>query len=63
MLTHTLTYTHTHTHTHTYAHRFPVKHMAWHLRGDYFSTVAPTGNTQVGAVACLPFLKYPWFVY
>jgi len=28
-------------------HRQPVRHMAWHARGDYFSTVAPTGNTQV----------------
>ena len=28
-------------------HRFPIKQVAWHARGDYFSTVAPTGNTQV----------------
>jgi ribosome biogenesis protein ERB1 len=27
-------------------HRFPVKHVSWHGRGDYFSTVAPTGNTK-----------------
>mmetsp|Transcript_31118 Transcript_31118/g.69148 ORF Transcript_31118/g.69148 Transcript_31118/m.69148 type:complete len:730 (-) Transcript_31118:537-2726(-) len=27
-------------------HRFPVKHLTWHTRGDYFSSVAPTGNTQ-----------------
>lgn len=29
-------------------HRFPLKHVTWHGRGDYFATVAPTGNTQVG---------------
>jgi ribosome biogenesis protein ERB1 len=28
-------------------HRFPVSHLAWHRGGDYFVTVAPTGNTQV----------------
>mmetsp|Transcript_26073 Transcript_26073/g.70597 ORF Transcript_26073/g.70597 Transcript_26073/m.70597 type:complete len:593 (+) Transcript_26073:13-1791(+) len=27
-------------------HKFQVKHVAWHSRGDYFSTVAPAGNTQ-----------------
>ncbi|KAL6755488.1 NUC169 domain-containing protein [Haematococcus lacustris] len=27
-------------------HRFPVKSMTWHARGDYFASVAPTGNTQ-----------------
>ena len=27
-------------------HNFPVKHVAWHGRGDYFSSVAPTGNTR-----------------
>jgi ribosome biogenesis protein ERB1 len=26
--------------------RFPVRHLAWHARGDYFSTTAPAGNTQ-----------------
>lgn len=30
------------------SHQFPVKHVSWHGRGDYFATVAPTGNTQVG---------------
>jgi hypothetical protein len=24
-----------------------VKDLAWHVRGDYFASVAPTGNTQV----------------
>lgn len=28
-------------------HKHFVKHVAWHVRGDYFSTVAPTGSTQV----------------
>lgn len=28
-----------------------VKHIAWHARGDYFASVAPTGNTQVGCFA------------
>jgi ribosome biogenesis protein ERB1 len=28
-----------------------VRHLAWHARGDYFSTVAPTGATQVGRLA------------
>ena len=28
--------------------QFPVTHVAWHARGDYFASVAPTGNTQVG---------------
>jgi ribosome biogenesis protein ERB1 len=27
-------------------HNFPVKHVSWHNRGDYFSSVAPTGNTR-----------------
>ena len=27
--------------------QFPVTHVAWHARGDYFASVAPTGNTQV----------------
>jgi len=27
-------------------HRFPVKHVAWHARGDYFSSTAPSGNTR-----------------
>ena len=27
-------------------HAFPVKDVAWHGRGDYFSSVAPTGNTR-----------------
>lgn len=27
-------------------HRFGVKHVTWHARGDYFASVAPTGNTQ-----------------
>lgn len=30
----------------TLEHRFPVKHVTWHARGDYFATVAPTGNTK-----------------
>lgn len=28
-------------------HQHPVKHVAWHARGEYFASVAPTGNTQV----------------
>jgi hypothetical protein len=31
------------------AHRHVVRHLAWHARGDYFSSVAPTGATQVRA--------------
>eukprot|EP00891_Asterochloris_glomerata_P004761 jgi/Astpho2/4761/fgenesh1_pm.00067_%23_71_t len=27
-------------------HQHPVTHVAWHSRGDYFASVAPTGNTQ-----------------
>jgi ribosome biogenesis protein ERB1 len=27
-------------------HNFPVKHVSWHNHGDYFSSVAPTGNTR-----------------
>uniref|UniRef100_A0A7S0RRE2 Ribosome biogenesis protein BOP1 homolog n=1 Tax=Chlamydomonas leiostraca TaxID=1034604 RepID=A0A7S0RRE2_9CHLO len=27
-------------------HRFNVKYVTWHARGDYFASVAPTGNTQ-----------------
>lgn len=27
-------------------HRFPVRHVCWHGRGEYLATVAPTGNTQ-----------------
>ena len=27
-------------------HRFAVKHLSWHARGEYFSSVAPTGNTR-----------------
>ncbi|KAL4425519.1 hypothetical protein ABPG75_009535 [Micractinium tetrahymenae] len=27
-------------------HKFSIKHVTWHARGDYFATVAPTGNTQ-----------------
>lgn len=26
--------------------RYPVRYVTWHGRGDYLSTVAPTGNTQ-----------------
>lgn len=28
-------------------HKFGIKNVTWHARGDYFATVAPTGNTQV----------------
>jgi hypothetical protein len=28
-------------------HKFAIKHVTWHARGDYFASVAPTGNTQV----------------
>lgn len=28
------------------AHKFAVKDVAWHARGDYFCSVAPTGNTK-----------------
>ncbi len=27
-------------------HKFPVRWVSWHARGDYLSSVAPTGNTQ-----------------
>lgn len=27
-------------------HKFGIKHVTWHARGDYFATTAPTGNTQ-----------------
>lgn len=27
-------------------HGHAVAHVAWHGRGDYFASVAPTGNTQ-----------------
>ena len=27
--------------------QFTIKHVTWHARGDYFASVAPTGNTQV----------------
>ena len=27
-------------------HQHPVKHITWHTRGEYFASVAPTGNTQ-----------------
>lgn len=45
-------------------HRFAVRHVCWHGRGEYFATVAPTGNTQAvlvhqlsrGASQC-PFRK------
>jgi ribosome biogenesis protein ERB1 len=28
-------------------HRHSLRQLTWHSRGDYFATVAPTGNTQV----------------
>ena len=28
-------------------HQFAVSQVHWHGKGDYFATVAPTGNTQV----------------
>ena len=31
-------------------HQHAVAHVTWHARGDYFSSVAPTGNTQVQAL-------------
>jgi ribosome biogenesis protein ERB1 len=27
-------------------HKFGLKHVTWHARGDYFATTAPAGNTQ-----------------
>ncbi|KAG2446397.1 hypothetical protein HXX76_000982 [Chlamydomonas incerta] len=30
--------------------KFPVRSLAWHGRGDYFASVAPTGNTQAVVV-------------
>ena len=35
-------------------HQHSVTHVAWHARGDYFASVAPTGNTQVsrGITGC-----------
>lgn len=35
-------------------HSFALSHVCWHGRGDYFATVAPTGNTQVQS-CCSPF--------
>ena len=32
-------------------HQHAVTQVTWHGRGDYFASVAPTGNTQV----CNPF--------
>ncbi len=32
------------------SHRVPVRQVAWHSRGDYLSTVSPSGNAQVGSV-------------
>ena len=29
-------------------HKFSIRQVTWHARGDYFASVAPTGNTQVG---------------
>ena len=28
-------------------HSHSLRQLTWHSRGDYFATVAPTGNTQV----------------
>lgn len=28
-------------------HQFAVGHVTWHSKGDYFASVAPTGNTLV----------------
>lgn len=33
-------------------HNFSVKSVTWHTQGDYFATVAPTGNTQVNLCQC-----------
>lgn len=30
----------------TISHRAPVSYLTWHAKGDYFASVAPTGNTQ-----------------
>ena len=34
-------------------HPHSVSHVTWHARGDYFASVAPAGNTQVGGVSVL----------
>lgn len=34
-------------------HQHPISHVTWHARGDYFASVAPTGNTQVMAATHL----------
>ena len=43
-------------------HQHPVTHVAWHARGDYFTSVAPTGNTQVSAPH-LPACRIPTGVW
>lgn len=30
-------------------HKFQVQHVSWHGKGDYFTSLCPTGNTQVQA--------------
>ena len=37
----------------------PVTHVAWHARGDYFASVAPTGNTQVRWMRHAPSFPEP----
>ena len=34
-------------------HSHSLRQLTWHSRGDYFATVAPTGNTQVLHRGCL----------
>lgn len=29
------------------SHSFQVHYVSWHSKGDYFTSLAPTGNTQV----------------
>lgn len=37
-----------------------VKHLAWHARGDYFASVAPTGNTQVSLTSLVAARGWGW---
>ena len=37
-------------------HQHSVSNVTWHARGDYFASVAPTGNTQVELATLLTVL-------
>ena len=38
-------------------HQHSVSRVTWHAHGDYFASVAPAGNTQVGCAATHAALK------